>query len=392
MSGTVAPTVFSFRSVLSTLLLAAVAACAGRGSQQDVATDWPMALNRFGVARAEFSGSTALQQSDPRRLVAGRIAVASEQDLLDLSSRYELIGGDLFAEDRQAFVNANAPGPLGRQLMQQQLEARVPAAFDIPLSLKLQQRQETRLLPSSEAAEQAQQSAELRWAPAAADVSLIWLQRRGVVPALLSCDVQGAVRFSRFSGGAVPAVQLRGRDCDVFSPRLPMISSARSWTASLQWQLEQDETVLRLMSLQPEMGSPAAMAAIDPAYELGVLGMQTIGMWQATLDLALRRGSRMPGYAAPTDWSANARRRRRIRELALTAGYRAGAGDDWFLPVEASPNDRFELGMSLTPWLDRMLPLSGIDAGLSYAWLRSATLPGEVSEDGLLQGKVRWRW
>ncbi len=383
---------YSFRPALLALLFTCLAACAGRGAQDRAADDWSAALGHFGIAKAEFSGTTVLQQGDPRRLVDGRVAVQSEQNLLDLSSRYELVGGDLFVADSQTFVTTEAPGPLGRQVLQQQLEARAPAALDLPLRLKLQQRQETRLLASSDATEMAQQSAELIWAPAAADVSLNWLQRSGVAPALLSCDVQGAVRFSRFSGGAVPAVQLRGRDCDVFSQRLPMISSARSWTASLQWQLAQDETVLRLMSLQPEAGTPGAAAQIDPAYELGVLRMQTIGMWQATLDLALRRGSSTPVHPAQADWSANAKLRRRIRELDVTAGYRAGPGDDWFLPVEATLSDRFELGMSLTPWLDRMLRLSGLDADLSYAWLRTATLPGEVNEDGMLQGKVRWRW
>ncbi|HEY1075468.1 MAG TPA: hypothetical protein VGE51_02180 [Fontimonas sp.] len=379
-------------TTLSILLCLALAACVGRDARDAGDSGAAPAWTRFGIAKAEFSGSGPLQQSDRRRLVDSRLAVQSERDLLNLSSRYELVGGDLFVEDSPSFVSAQAPGPLGRQLVQQQLEARPPAALDVPLSLKLQQLQETRLLATAESAELAQQSAELRWAPAAADVSLSWLQRSGVAPALLSCDVQGAVRFSRFSGGAVPAIQLRGRDCDVFSPRLPMISSARSWSASLQWQLAQDETVLRLMSLQPEIGAIGAALPIDPAYELGVLRTQTIGMWQATLDLALRRGSSSPVHQAQADWSANAKLRRRIRQLDLSAGYRAGAGDDWFLPAEATPNDRFELGMSLTPWLDRMLPLSGLDAGVSYAWLRTATLPGEVNEDGLLQGKIRWRW
>lgn len=370
------------------ILLSSAAACAGRGERDAGAST----NNLFGVAQAEFDAQTLLQQTDRRRLVDGRVAVRGDQELFDLSSRYELVGGDLFASDSQTFVTAQAPGALGRQVVLQQLQARSPALLDVPLRLKLQQRQETRLLASADAAEQTLQSAELSWAPAAADLSLSWLERRGVAPALLSCDVQGAVRFSRYSGGAMPAVQLRARDCDVFSQRLPSISGARSWSASLQWQLAEDETVLRLVSLEPEASMLGAALRADPAYELGVMRMQTIGMWQATLDMALRRGSSTAEYAAPLDWSANARLRRRIRDLDVSAGYRAGAGDDWFLPTEAAPNDRIELGMSLTPWLDRILALDRLDAGVTYSWLRMVTAPGEINEDGLLKGEIRWRW
>lgn len=380
-------TVLSSRFALLTLMLS-LAACAGRSERDAAAAQTDL----FGLARAEFGAQTLLQQSDRRRLVDGRVAVRGDQELFDLSSRYELVGGELFAPDSQTFVSSQTPGALGRQVVQQQLQARSPALLNVPLKLKLQQRQETRLLATADSAEQTQQTAELSWAPAAADLSLTWLERRGVVPALLSCDVQGAARFSRYSGGAMPAVQLRARDCDVFSQRLPSISGARGWSASLQWQLAQDETVLRLVSLEPESSLLGAALRADPAYELGVMRMQTIGMWQATLDMALRRGSSTADYTAPVDWAANAKLRRRIRELDVSAGYRAGAGDDWFLPIEAAPNDRFELGMSLTPWLDRILALDRLDAGVTYSWLRMATAPGEVNEDGLLKGEVRWRW
>lgn len=378
---------FSFRPALL-IPLFAIAACAGRGDRDAAVSDGKL----FGVATTEFAARTLLQQPGSRRLVDGRVALRGDEELFDLSSRYELVGGDLFARETETFVSSQAPGALGRQVMQQQLQARTPAVFDVPLRLRLQQRQETRLLASAAAAEQTLQSAELTWAPAVADVSLSWLERRGVAPALLSCNAQGAVRFSRFSGGAIPAVQLRARDCDVFSSRLPTISAARSWTASLQWQLAQDETVLRLMSLAPEDRTLGAALRIDPAYELGLMRMQTIGMWKATLDMALRRGSRTAAYAGQVDWSANARLRRRIRDLDVSAGYRAGAGDDWFLPVESAPNDRVELGMSLTPWLDRVMSLDKLDAGVTYSWLRMATAAGEVDEDGLLKGEVRWRW
>ncbi|MEW6169214.1 MAG: hypothetical protein AB1651_16200, partial [Pseudomonadota bacterium] len=279
---------------------------------------------------------------------------------------------------------------LGRQTSLQQLGTRLPFLGAAPLAVQLSQRSETRWLIGGDARERDMQRAELSWAPALADFSLSWSHHRGVAPALLECDVQGRVKFASF-GADLPQLQLRGRSCDVFSRRAPGIESAQGWSAALLWPEGGDETTLRLLALQP-------LAPADPtlelatAYELGFTRVQRLGSWEASGGLAVRRGSAAGAHEALAYWNADARLRRRLELLDLTASYRTGAAEDWFLPLPASQSEQVALGVDLSAWLAHNLPASDVGLSFSYRWQRHESSRGSERQDGVLHARASWAW
>ena len=119
---------------------------------------------------------------------------------------------------------------------------------------------------------------------------------------------------------------------------------------------------------------------------------EQLGPWSASGGLAMRRGSATPLYDAQGDWFADASLKRRLGEVDLSASYRTGGGNDWFLPESADRVERMALGLGLSRWLEPWLPVEGMDFGLSYQWQSREPAAGPTVADGLLNGRLSWRW
>lgn len=337
------------------------------------------------LGKAELSLSGGAPRADARDILGSRMRVEAEDGVLQAESRLQIESGDI--ADPERWAAGWRARSLGRQVSVQQLGTRIPDVIGAPLNLRLSQRQETQWLVESGSVERAQEQAELSWSPAAATFNLSWSERSGVAPAPLECSVQGGVRLARSVFAGAPALQLRGRSCEVFSARLPAVQSAQGWSAALSWSQGRDDTALRLLALQPQM------AALETAaYELGLTRTQYFGDWRASGGVALRRSSRVSGRRARDYWSADAQLRRSLRTLDLTASYRAGAADDWFLPLPAAQSERLALGVDLAPWFRLNLPAAKLGMSLSYQWQRQESPLGRQIEDGLLHGRLRWTW
>lgn len=351
-------------------------------------------VDRIGTAAFTVDGNVPWFSPDQRKLFGSSMRVEAEGGLLRAESRFHVESGDLIDVSEWAGgYAARKPSSLGKQVSVQQLGTRTPLLAGAPLTVRLSQRQETLWLVSAEAREKAQQQAELNWSPSPAAFSLSWSQRSGIATSLLECGVQGGVKFAGLGVRGSPALQLRGRSCDVFSTRLPTVQTARGWSASLSWPQGRDETALRLIALQPQAVGPQAVQFDDAAaYELGLTRMQRLGAWRATGGVSMRRGSHTDDRAAESYWGADAQLRRSLRALDLTATYRTGADDDWFLPLPAGQAERMALGVDFAPWFNLNMPMADIGMSLSYQWQRQESPLGRQIEDDLIQGRVRWSW
>lgn len=345
------------------------------------------------VGSAELSVDGALPRigADAGQLLESRMRVQSDDGLLHAESRFQVESGDVI--DPAAWASGyqpRNPDSFGRQSSLQQLGTRLPFLGAAPLAVQLSQRSETRWLIGADARERDMQQAELSWAPALADFSLSWSRHRGVAPALLECGVQGRVKFASF-GADRPQLQLRGRSCDVFSERAPGIESAQGWSAALLWPDGGDETMLRLLALQPRAPADPTLE-LATAYELGFTRVERFGSWEASGGLAMRRGGAAGRHEALSYWNADARLRRRLDLLDLTASYRTGAAEDWFLPLPASQSEHLVFGVDLSAWLAHNLPASDVGLSFSYDWQRHEWPPGGEREDGVLHARARWAW
>lgn len=351
-------------------------------------------VDRIGTAAFTVDGNVPWFSPDERKLFAGTMRVDADGGLLQAESRFRIESGDLVDVSQWAGGHQpQQPSSLGKQVSVQQLGTQIPLISGAPLKVQLSQRQETKWLLSAESHEQEQQQAELSWAPSPAAFSLSWSQRSGIAPSLLECGVQGGVKFATLGRRGSPVLQLRGRSCDVFSTRLPTVQTAHGWSASLRWPQGSDETALKLLALQPQLSGPQAeQADADAAYELGLTRMQQLGAWRASGGVAMRRGSQTARQAPQSYWGANAQLRRSLRVIDVTATYRAGAADDWFLPLPASQSERMALGVDLAPWFNLNMPTADIAMSLSYQWERQESPLGRQIEDDVIQGRVRWTW
>lgn len=351
-------------------------------------------VDRIGTAAFTVDGNAPWFSPDQRKLFGSSMRVDARGGLFQAQSGFHVESGDFI--DVSAWAGgrkARRPSSLGKQVSVQQLGTRTPLLAGAPLKVLLSQRQETLWLISADSRQRAQQRAELSWSPSPAAFSLSWSQRSGIAPSLLECGVQGGVKFANLGGRGSPALQLRGRSCDVFSTRLPTVQTARGWSASLLWPQGRDETALRLLALQPQaIGPQVAQFDADPAYELGLSRVQRLGAWRATGGVAVRRGSDTADRAAASYWGADAQLRRNLRVLDLTATYRTGAGDDWFLPLTAAQTERLVLGVDLAPWFSLNMPTADIGMSLSYQWQRQESPLGRQIEDDVIRGRVRWSW
>ncbi|MFA5938221.1 MAG: hypothetical protein WC809_02600 [Sinimarinibacterium sp.] len=62
--------------------------------------------------------------------------------------------------------------------------------------------------------------------------------------------------------------------------------------------------------------------------------------------------------------------------------------------MSAERVERMALGLGLSRWLEPWLPVEGMDFALSYQWLTREPAPaaGPTVADGLLNGRLSWRW
>ena len=68
-------------------------------------------------------------------------------------------------------------------------------------------------------------------------------------------------------------------------------------------------------------------------------------------------------------------------------------GVDGLAPDEARAGiERMALGLGLSRWLEPWLPVEGMDFGLSYQWQSREPAAGPTVADGLLNGRLSWRW
>lgn len=351
-------------------------------------------IDRIGTAAFTVDGSMPWFSPDERRLFGSSMRVQAEGGLLEAESRFQIETGDVIDVSEWAGgYKPRRPSSLGKQIAVQQMGTRIPLIAGVPLKVQWSQRQETLWLLNSQSRARELQQADFSWSPNPTAFSLSLSQRSGIAPSLLECGVQGGVKFATLGRRGAPVLQLRGRSCDVFSTRLPTMQTARGWSALLSWPRDREETALRVLALQPQPTGPrAAQFDADPAYELGLTRKQRLGHWRATGGVAMRRGSHTVDRAAELYWSADAQLRRSLRMLDLTATYRTGAADDWFLPLPAGQSERMALGVDLAPWFNLNMPTADIGMSQSYQWQRQESPLSRQIEDDVIQGRVRWTW
>ncbi|WP_374680194.1 hypothetical protein, partial [Hydrocarboniphaga effusa] len=160
--------------------------------------------------------------------------------------------------------------------------------------------------------------------------------------------------------------------CQVDSPdRLVGSLGVDNWSGA--WQF--GKTALRhqlSFSVLEVANTPLTAIDAGSGYELRLTQTRSAGSWTGESALSLRRVATIETGSGTTDWTAQAKLQRQIRDVVLTAGWKRDADPLWFVPGIASPVDQLALGLDLRSWLAEQIGAANLlTARLSYQWNQS---------------------
>lgn len=293
---------------------------------------------------------------------AGEVSLQAIDALLSLKSGYILHTGDLLTPDEADRWRANLlPTTLGRQRIGQEARLQLPVAGPAPLTLVMRDERESLWLDETDI-ETRRHGFDLRWAPAFADVRLQWDLAALPWDARSALDCPVHARLAVPLSSAAWRAELGGRACSVSGmPGDVLGPDAQTWSAGAHWQAAGRRLGLRVLAV--EAGSTDVATAAQ-ALEVGLDHERRIGAWTAHSGLAWRETA---GADRTDDWAMEARLRREIGTVALSAQWQSG-DRYWFLPDHTVPTEDLALSLDLSDWLARQWPVELPTLQLSYQW------------------------
>jgi hypothetical protein len=349
------------------------------------------------VGQFHLNGALPWAQAAGSTLLDGGAGVNDLLGVFDARSSVRIEAGEVIDPDQWA--GWSAQGRLPRSVGEQRAEQRLSASLDqfpgSPMQLSFSQRDESRWLLTQTADVQRRQAA-LDWSPASTQLHLSWADTRSeAAPALLDCAVEGSVSLP--SVGALSALRLRARSCNVFSARMPAIRDAETWSAAATLAAASGaQTRFSLRAIDPTIDlvqSPLS-GSDDPsaAYEIGVAQVLSLADWKARSAVALRSSSATDERARRQQWSADASVQRRLQQIDITAKLRNGVGDDWFLPGGAARARALAVDMDFSRWATQRLAWDDVAVSLTWQWTQQEVVAARDVEDLGVRGRIRVLW
>jgi len=347
-----------------------------------------------GVLAASACASTAQRTAplDPRISLGGlvadrsatgndwfnsRISLSGPFDRLHYQASYVVDGGDLLSRldgsGTQPLLT-RAPRDYSGEALRQSISATLPSLVGNAPQLSFSSLSGSRFNGVADTP-QREQKALLDWSPAPFDLRLEWSAPRLIsdLNKPLDCSLGGRLELGldRF-GADDQSLSLGARNCQVDSPdRLVGSLGVDNWSGA--WQF--GKTALRhqlSFSVLEVANTPLTAIDAGSGYELRLTQTRSAGSWTGESALSLRRVATIETGSGTTDWTAQAKLQRQIRDVALTAGWKRDADPLWFVPGIASPVDQLALGLDLRSWLAEQIGAANLlTAQLSYQWNQS---------------------
>jgi hypothetical protein len=328
-------------------------------------------------ARADFRVDGSLPQPDraPAPLFASGLRLDAAGGVFLYEADYQFQPGAMFGTAGP--VSEGAIGSrIGEQAMAQRFNWSMAEFAGAPLKMGLsyqQQDQWSRTGPE----QQAQRQVGLSWAPVLASFDLQWVGSTSAA-APLDCPLQGSMRVPL--GAADSALRLGGRDCRVVMPDLSRGGNARTWSAALEWGAAERSSALRALAIDPVAEQSGPDVDVPAGYELGASQQIPVLGWQAQASAAWQRP---PGELAEGGWTTDAKLKREVRNVGVSAGMRRGLNSYWFMPEAAQKVDQYELGLDLSRWAKGLAPGLQPAMGMAYQWTPGATPKGGIDDSSL---------
>lgn len=347
--------------------------CAGCATLRTPTSSDPAAWSGLGQALRLEMDSALWREDGGISLVHGALRFDGPQQLFGYHARYALNRSTAFTP-----IEPGAEAPpgvaLGQETIGHGLGARLPLFFSAtPLQIDLEDRYLGQVTPQGTVPSESR-VAKLSWAPSKLAFGLNWQQSGTVLTHTLVCNLDGVMRLPLTEQGArkPQTLEVSARECAVVAPdrgfaELPV----NAWSAAWNRQGRANLSTLQVTMLEPEADDPLAVAAALPlAYEMNLSHARPVGAYQATAILRLRRLGDAGAITPHTQWSAETRVTRQLRQMSLSASVAHAPDPLWFLVADGFDTRRNQIGLGLgfKRWIENTLATSRADMGLNLSW------------------------
>lgn len=335
--------------------------------------------------------SALWRENGSASLVQGALRFDGPQQLFGYHARYAL--------NRNVAITPMEPGAelapgtaLGQETIGHGLGARLPLFFSAtPLRIDLEDQYLGQVTPQGTVPSESR-LAKLSWAPSKLWFGLNWNQTGAVLTHTLVCNLDSVMRLPLTEQGArkPQTLEVSARECAVVAPdrgfaELPV----NAWSAAWSRQGRANLSSLQVTMLEPEViDGLASDAALPPAYELHLSHARPIGAYQAMAVVRLRHLGEATALDPRTQWSAETRVTRQLRQMSLSASVSHAPDPLWFLVADGLDMHRNQVGLGLgfKRWIADTLATPQADMGLSLNWTEPLLLAQSP------EGSVHWNF
>ncbi len=379
---------YAHRLLLPLLLTALSAGCSSMPdrSTERLTGSTEQSSNRESVA-LQVDGALPFRQQGPgdAAFFTSRANVSIDADWLEYDAEYAFEPGTILSSNGQNGLTKSTPKRFGKQRAGQNVKLKLPIVAGAPLLMGFASKTKNQWAVDGLQATR-ERSANLRWAPGAAEIALQWKGEGSAYErtSALTCDLQGTLQLP-LSGqaGHSRKITLASNRCTVVEQQTAYAGlQAQTWGFGYAWGSPGRESSATLSVIRPEPGTSIERVDLMKSYELGLSHRLDFGPLSASTRVAMRRRE-FAHIASPlatlddglTDaqWVAKTSLKWQQEYASVTASWLQGANPLWFAPEFGRHQDSFGLNLDLSGLLVRQLPYAHPELTMNWKWSETRT-------------------